>query len=84
MGGEWEESGRRVGGEWEESGRRVKTAKINRLPSGPKDGGLVVIPKTHDLFDKLFASRTDLCDKYPSFSTSPLLLFPSALLLLLI
>ena len=42
-----------------------------------------MIPKTHDLFDKLFASRTDLCDKYPSCpSTSPLLPFPYAPLLL--
>jgi hypothetical protein len=39
---------------------------LNYLPSGPTDGGLVVIPETHLLFDKLFATRNDLCDKFDS------------------
>jgi hypothetical protein len=44
-------------------GRHCVQGLLNFLPSGPKDGGLVVIPKTHNLFDNLFASRDDLCDK---------------------
>jgi len=36
------------------------------MSSGPKDGGLCLIPRTHALFDKLFASRKDLGDRFGS------------------
>lgn len=45
-------------------GRVCVQGLLNFLPSGPNDGGLVVMPKTNLLFDQLFATRTDLCNKY--------------------
>jgi len=48
---------------YNKKGRVCVQGLLNYLPSGPSDGGLVVIPKTHLLFDQLFATRPNLCRK---------------------
>lgn len=57
---------------YQKKGRHCVQGLLNYLPSGPIDGGLVVVPKTHLLFDKLFANRTDMCDKYLLVECEPL------------
>lgn len=49
---------------YQKKGRVCVQGLLNYLPSGPTDGGFTVIPKTHLLFDQLFATRNDLCDKF--------------------
>eukprot|EP00026_Physarum_polycephalum_P011314 Phypoly_transcript_11528.p1 GENE.Phypoly_transcript_11528~~Phypoly_transcript_11528.p1 ORF type:complete len:304 (+),score=39.32 Phypoly_transcript_11528:238-1149(+) len=42
-------------------GRQCVQGLLNILPSGEKDGGLCLVPKTHILFNKMFSERTDIC-----------------------
>jgi len=41
-------------------GRHCVQGLLNFLPSGPKDGGFVVVPRTHFVFDHIFATRKGL------------------------
>jgi len=36
---------------------------VNFLPSGPYDGGFVVVPRSHKMIDEAFARIPDLCSK---------------------
>jgi len=51
---------------YQKKGLHCVQGLLNFLPSGGTDGGLTVVPRTHLLFDKLFASRADICDKFGS------------------
>jgi len=48
---------------YSKKGRHCVQGLINLLPSGPNDGGLVVVPKSHILFEHLFATRDDICNR---------------------
>jgi len=51
---------------YQRKGRHCVQGLLNFLPSGPKDGGLTLVPRTNNLFDTLFATKDNLCDKFGS------------------
>jgi len=45
-------------------GQQAVQGFLNLVPNGPQDGGLVVVPKSNQIFEKIFKKHKNLCEYY--------------------